>query len=71
MKKETDTITIKISEFRRLADMCEKVSMDATCLISLFNNYIAAPPPEPEITAFKQGNVITPHAAVWGRTAVL
>ena len=71
MKKETDTITIKISEFKRLVGICEKVSLDATYLVGLFNNYIAALPPEPEITAYKQGNTITPHPATWGRTAVV
>ena len=70
-KAETDTITIKISELRRLADMCEKVSLDAIRIVGLFNSYIAEPPLEPEITAYKQGNTISPHPAIWGRTAAL
>jgi hypothetical protein len=71
MKKEADTITIKISEFRRLTNMCEKVSLDATYLVGLLNNYIAELPPEPEIKKKREGNITTPHPAVWGRTAAL
>ena len=72
MKKETDTITIKISDLRQLADRCINAGVEVSCIGTFIKTYIdCKKPPEPEIKPVKAGNMISPHPAAWGGAAVL